>query len=78
MKTLATLLCLFLLSFDVFADSLNTSEKVINDFLSRVLGQQTTDNGQQLIVTVLDENLGQQTTDNSQQTSLLLPLAFCR
>ena len=67
MKTLTALLCLFLLSFDVFADSLNTSEKVINDFLSRVLGQQTTDNGQQLIVTVLDENLGQQTTDNSQQ-----------
>ena len=68
MKTLATLLCLFLLSFDVFADSLNTSEKVINDFLSRVLGQQTTDKSQQLIVTVLDENLGQQTTDNSQQS----------
>ena len=67
MKTLTALLCLFLLTFDVFADSLNTSEKVINDFLSRVLGQQTTDNGQQLIVTVLDENLGQQTTDNSQQ-----------
>ena len=68
MKTLTALLCLFLLSFDVFADSLNSSEKVINDFLSRVLGQQTTDNGQQLIVTVLDENLGQQTTDNSQQS----------
>ena len=68
MKTLTALLCLFLLSFDVFADSLNSSEKVINDFLYRVLGQQSTDNGQQSIVTILDESLGQQTTDNSQQS----------
>ena len=57
MKTLTTLLCLFLLTFDVFA---NQSEKVIDDFLSRILGQQTTDNGQQLIVTILDESFGQQ------------------
>ena len=57
MKTLTTLLCLFLLTFDVFA---NSSEKVISDFLSRILGQQTTDNGQELIVTILDESFGQQ------------------
>ena len=41
MKKLTTLLCLFLLTFDVFA---NSSEKVIDDFLSRILGQQTTVN----------------------------------
>ena len=49
-KTLVSLLCLFLLTFDVFA---NSSEKVISDFLSRILGQQP-------ILTVLDESLGQQ------------------
>ena len=64
MRKLTTLLCLFLLTFDVFA---NSSEKVIDDFLSRILGQQSTVNGQELIVTILDENIGQQSTDNGQQ-----------
>ena len=64
MRKLTTLLCLFLLTFDVFA---NSSEKVISDFLSRILGQQSTVNGQELIVTILDENIGQQSTDNGQQ-----------
>ncbi len=66
-KILVSLLCLFLLTFDVLADPLNSSEKVINDFLSRILGQQSTDNGQQPILTVLDENLGQQPMANGQQ-----------
>ena len=66
-KILVSLLCLFLLTFDVLADPLNSSEKVINDFLSRILGQQPIANGQQPILTVLDENLGQQPMANGQQ-----------
>ena len=53
-KILVSLLCFFLLTFDVFA---NSSEKVISDFLSRILGQQSMVNGQELIVTILDENI---------------------
>ena len=62
MKTLTTLLCLFLLTFDVFA---NSSEKVISDFLSRILGQQP-------IITILDENLGQHPTSNNQQQDVFI------
>ncbi len=52
------LICLFLLTFDVKAEVINP--EAVTDFLNRILGQQTTDNGQQLIVTILDENLAQQ------------------
>ena len=67
MRIFTTLLCLFLLTFDVFADTLNSSEKVINDFISRILSQQPIANSQQPIITILDESLVQQPTANSQQ-----------
>ena len=62
-KILVSLLCLFLLTFDVKAEVVNP--EAVSNFLSRILGQQTTDNGQQLIVTILDENLVQKTKDKS-------------
>ena len=71
-KILVSLLCLFLLTFDVFADSLNSSEKVINDFISRIFGQRSTDNGQQPILTILDENLDQQPKANIQQPDVFI------
>ena len=64
-KTLLYLICLFLLTFDVKAEVVNP--EAVSNFLSRILGQRTTDNGQQLIVTILDENLAQQLKANSQQ-----------
>ena len=64
-KTLLYLICLFLLTFDVKAEVVNP--EAVSNFLSRILGQRTTDNGQQLIVTILDENLAQQLIANSQQ-----------
>lgn len=64
-KTLLYLICLFLLTFDVKAEVVNP--EAVSNFLSRILGQQPTDNGQQLIVTILDENLAQQLIANSQQ-----------
>ncbi|MBR5782094.1 MAG: alpha-N-acetylglucosaminidase [Bacteroidales bacterium] len=61
-KLLVSLLCIFLLTFDVSAYS---SEKVISDFLSRILGQQP-------IITILDENLGQHPTANIQQQDVFI------
>ena len=63
-KLLVSLICLFLLTFDVKAEVVNP--EAVSNFLNRILGQQTTDNGQQLIVTILDENLVQTPTANSQ------------
>ena len=64
-KILFSILCLFLLTFDVKAEVVNP--EAVSNLLSRILCQRTTDNGQQLIVTILDENLAQQPTANSQQ-----------
>ena len=64
-KLLIFFVCSFLLTFDVKAEVVNP--EAVSNFLSRILGQRTTDNGQQLIVTILDENLAQQLTANSQQ-----------
>ena len=61
-KLLVSLLCIFLLTFDVSAYS---SEKVISDFLSRILGQQP-------IITILDENLVQHPTANIQQQDVFI------
>ena len=64
-KLLVFFVCSFLLTFDVKAEVVNP--EAVSNFLSRILGQRTTDNGQQLIVTILDENLAQQLKVNSQQ-----------
>ena len=64
-KLLIFFVCSFLLTFDVKAEVVNP--EAVSNFLSRILGQRTTDNGQQLIVTILDENLAQQLKANSQQ-----------
>ena len=64
-KLLIFFVCSFLLTFDVKAEVVNP--EAVSNFLSRILGQRTTDKGQQLIVTILDENLAQQLTANSQQ-----------
>jgi hypothetical protein len=64
-KLLIFFVCSFLLTFDVKAEVVNP--EAVSNFLSRILGQRTTDNGQQLIVTILDENLAQQLKTNSQQ-----------
>ena len=62
-KILVSLLCLFLLTFDVKAEVVNP--EAVTNLLSRILGQRTTDNGQQLILTILDENLVQKSKDKS-------------
>ena len=64
-KILVSLLCLFLLTFDVKAEVVNP--EAVSNFLSRIIGQRTTDNGQQLIFTILDENIVQQPIANSQK-----------
>ena len=63
-KILFSILCLFLLTFDVKAEVINP--EAVTDFLNRIFGQQTTINGQQPILTILDENLDQQSMVNSQ------------
>ena len=62
-KILVSLLCFFLLTFDIKAEVVNP--ETVTNLLSRILGQRSTDNGQQLIVTILDENLVQKTKDKS-------------
>ena len=57
-KILFSILCLFLLTFDVKAEVINP--EAVTDFLNRIFGQQITINGQQPILTILDENLNQQ------------------
>ena len=64
-KILVSLLCLFLLTFEVKSEVINPA--AVTNLLDRILGQRTTDNGQQLIVTILDENITQTPTANSQQ-----------
>ena len=69
-KLLVSLICLFLLTFEIKAEVINPEG--VTNLLDRIFCQQSTDNGQQLIVTVLDENLVQRPTANSQQ-----PTAKC-
>ena len=64
-KILVSLLCLFLLIFDVKAEVVNP--EAVSNFLNRILGQRTIDNGQQLIVTILDKNISQTPTAKRQQ-----------
>ena len=64
-KLLIFFVCSFLLTFDVKAEVVNP--EAVSNFLNRILGQRTTDNGQQLIVTILDKNITQTPTANSQQ-----------
>ena len=44
-KILVSLLCLFLLTFDVKSEVINPA--AVTNLLDRILGQRTTDNGQQ-------------------------------
>ncbi|MBO5855006.1 MAG: alpha-N-acetylglucosaminidase N-terminal domain-containing protein, partial [Bacteroidales bacterium] len=64
-KLLVSLICLFLLTFDVKAEVVNP--EAVSNFLDRIFCQQPTANSQQLILTILDENLVQQPKANSQQ-----------
>ena len=57
-KILVSLLCLFLLTFDVKAEVVNP--EAVSNFLDRIFCQQPTANSQQPILTILDENLVQQ------------------
>ena len=59
-KLLFFFVCSFLLTFDVKAEGINP--EAVSNFLSRILGQRTTDTGQQLIVTILDKNITQTPT----------------
>ena len=69
-KLLIFFVCSFLLTFDVKAEVINP--EAVSNFLSRILGQRTTDNGQQLIVTILDKNITQTPTANSQQPDIFI------
>ena len=64
-KLLIFFVCSFLLTFDVKAEVVNP--EAVSNFLNRILGQRTTDNGQQLIVTILDKNITQTPTAKRQQ-----------
>ena len=69
-KLLIFFVCSFLLTFDVKAEVVNP--EAVSNFLNRILGQRTTDNGQQLIVTILDKNITQTPTANSQQPDIFI------
>ena len=69
-KLLIFSICLFLLTFDVKSEVVN--HEAVSNFLSRIIGQQSTDNGQQLIVTILDKNITQTPTANSQQPDIFI------
>ncbi len=56
-KILIFIICLFLLTFDIFANTTNT--KAIDDFLNRIFNQQPIANSQPPILTILDETLVQ-------------------
>ena len=64
-KLLIFFVCSFLLTFDVKAEVVNP--ETVSNFLNRILGQRTTDNGQQLIVAILDKNITQTPTVKRQQ-----------
>ena len=57
-KLLVSLICLFLLTFNVKAEVVNP--EAVSNFLDRIFCQQPTANSQQPILTILDENLVQQ------------------
>ena len=67
-KLLIFFVCSFLLTFDVKAEVVNP--ETVSNFLSRILGQQSTANGQQPILTILDENLVQQSTVKGQWSTV--------
>ena len=74
-KSLLFFICLFLLTFDVDAvcsDTSNVSERIISEFLSRIIVQEPTANSQLPILTILDENLVQQPIANSQQSDVFI------
>ena len=69
-KLLIFFVCSFLLTFDVKAEVVNP--EAVSNFLSRILGKRTTDNGQQLIVTILDKNITQTPTAKRQQPDIFI------
>ena len=69
-KLLIFFVCSFLLTFDVKAEVVNP--EAVSNFLNRILGQRTTDNGQQLIVTILDKNITQTPTAKRQQPDIFI------